>query len=68
MGGGADETDRAALDMREEDVLLGFVEAVDFIDEQDRGLPAEVAHGAGLIDLGADFADVGFHAVEGLEA
>ena len=33
--GGADEADGAALDVGEEGVLLGFVEAVDFIDEED---------------------------------
>jgi hypothetical protein len=52
----------------QQDVLLGFVEAVDLVDEEDGGLAAQVAPGAGLVDLGADFGDVGFDAIEGLEA
>ena len=32
---GADEDDRAGLDVRQERVLLGLVEAVDLVDEQD---------------------------------
>src|SRR5258707_3442027 len=35
FGGGADEENVAGLDVREEGVLLGFVEAVDFVDEDD---------------------------------
>src|SRR5258707_10621167 len=35
FGGGADEEDMAGFDVREEGVLLGFVEAVDFVDEDD---------------------------------
>jgi hypothetical protein len=31
--GGADEAQGAALDMRQEDVLLGFVEAMDLINK-----------------------------------
>src|SRR6266481_10153580 len=33
--GSADEEDVAGFDVREEGVLLGFVEAVDFVDEDD---------------------------------
>ncbi len=42
MGGRADESDGATLEVWEEDVLLCFVEAVDLIDEKDGGLAAEV--------------------------
>src|SRR6266403_2983113 len=35
FGGSADEENVAGLDVREEGVLLGFVEAVDFVDEDD---------------------------------
>ena len=38
LGGGADEGDRAVLDVRQDDVLLGLVEAVDLVDEEDRAL------------------------------
>ena len=57
LGGGADEADSAALDVRQEGVLLGFVEAVNFIDEEDGagavGGPFGVGH-----DL-LDFLDAG---------
>ena len=36
LGGGADQPDGAALDVRQEGVLLGLVEAVNLVDEQDR--------------------------------
>ena len=35
FGGGADEGEGAVFDPGEEGVLLGFVEAVDFVDEED---------------------------------
>ncbi len=35
LGGGADEDDEAGLDVREKGVLLGFVETVDFVHEED---------------------------------
>lgn len=66
--GRADETDDAALDVGQQDVLLGFAEAVDFIDEQDGRLPAHLAVVAGLIDLRADLSDVRLDAIERLEA
>ena len=40
FGGCADEADGAALDVGQEGVLLGFVEAMDFVDEE-RGAGAE---------------------------
>src|SRR5581483_1975752 len=36
--GGADQTNHAALHVRQEDVLLRLVEAVDFVDEKNGGL------------------------------
>ncbi len=41
FGGRADEADGAALDVGEEGVLLGLVEAMNFIDEES-GARAEV--------------------------
>ena len=35
FGSGADEADGAALDVGQECVLLSFVEAMDFVDEED---------------------------------
>ena len=43
LGGGADETDGAALDVGQEGVLLGLVEAVDLIDKEDS------AHAEGVL-------------------
>ena len=43
LGGGADEDDRALLDVGQEGVLLGAVEAVDLVDEQDRAQAAAPA-------------------------
>ena len=40
LGGGADQRHRAVLDLVQEPVLLGAVEAVDLVDEQDRPPPA----------------------------
>ena len=39
LGGGADEHDRAVFHMRQEGVLLGAVEAVDLVDEEQRAAP-----------------------------
>src|SRR6267378_6404035 len=51
FGGGADEENVAGFDVREEGVLLGFVEAMDFVDEDD-GAKA----GAGFVlGFGHDF-------------
>jgi len=53
FGGGTDKEDVAGFDVREEGVLLGLVEAVDFVNEDD-GAQA----GAGfLFGLGHDFLD-----------
>src|ERR1035437_7609658 len=36
LGRGADERDRAVLDVRQKGVLLGLVEAMDLVDEENR--------------------------------
>ena len=43
LRGGAHQRDVAALDIRQEAVLLGAVEAVDLVDEQQRRLPGATA-------------------------
>ena len=60
LGGGSDEADRAVLDVGQEGVLLGLVEAVDLIDEED-GAGAESRRFFGvdhdlldLLDAGED--------------
>ena len=68
MGGGSDEAHGAALEVGKEDVLLRFVEAVDFVDEEDGGFVAKFLPSSGLFDFGANFGDIRFDAVEGLEA
>ena len=53
LGGRADEDDVAGFDVGEEGVLLGFVEAMDFVDEDDRAMA-----GAGfMLGGGHDFLD-----------
>ena len=68
MGGGADEADGSAFDIWEEGILLGFVPAVDFVDEED-GFFLGVGESMG--GGGDDFAEVGeitFDAAEAFEA
>ncbi len=60
LGGGADEGDEARLDMRQEGVLLAFVEAMHLVDEED-GLPAQPQVDASALDGLADFLDAGQH-------
>ena len=52
----ADEDNRAVLDVGEDDVLLGLVEAVDLIDEEDGALGV---HGPPLLRCLGDAAEVG---------
>ena len=51
LGGGADEDDGALLHQGKEAVLLGAVEAVDLVDEQQRGPALGMAQAGGLEDL-----------------
>ncbi len=63
---GADQDHRAVLHHRKETVLLAAVEAVDFVDEQQRALPdlAALARGLeGLLQIG----DAGKHRRQLLE-
>ena len=64
LGGGADQNDVAALDVRQKGVLLGFVEAMDFVDEED-GAAAEFAQAFGIGHHGLDFLDAGSTALKG---
>ena len=55
LGGRADQRDGAVLDVRQDGVLLRFVEPVDLVDEQDGAL----AGGAELLRVGDDAPQVG---------
>lgn len=68
MGGGTDESNGASFEVREENVLLGFVEAVDLVDEEDGRLIAKGLVGSGGFDFGPNLGDIGFDSVEGFEA
>jgi glutamate-5-semialdehyde dehydrogenase len=66
--GGADEPHGAAFHVGQQHVLLGFVEAVDFVDEKNgAGAVARETQGGGGHDL-ADFGDGAFDAAETFEA
>jgi hypothetical protein len=55
LGGGANENDGAAFDVRQEGVLLGLVEAVNFVHEEQGGPTGALALGGAfdyLFDLG----------------
>ena len=56
----ADQHDRAVLHVGQQHVLLRLVEAVDFVDEEDRAHAAELV--ARAVAHLADFGDVGDHA------
>ena len=58
MSGGTNEADRSSLDMGQEDVLLGLIEAVNLINEEDGGLITQSGVCAGLFNLGANLGDV----------
>ena len=60
MRGGADQDDRAVLHVGQQHVLLGLVEAVYLVDEEDRAHAAELV--AGAVAHLADVGDVGDHA------
>ena len=67
LGGGPDQDDRAVLDVRQEGILLGLVEAVDLVDEQDRAAPVLLADAPRLLDDHAQFLDARQHRREGDE-
>ena len=58
LGGGADQRDDAALDEWQEAILLGAVEAVDLVDEQQRAL-AGGAQALGFLEGGAQVLHAG---------
>ena len=60
FGRGADQADAALFDVREESVLLGFVEAMDFVDEDDRAR-AVLAGAFGIGHHLLDFLDAREH-------
>src|SRR5262249_19073241 len=68
LGGGADQYDRALLDVRQEGVLPGAIEAVELVEEED-GAPAALSSlGLGLSDDLTDLLDAGQHGGERHEA
>ena len=67
LGGGADERDRAVLDVWQEAVLLGAVEAVDLVDEK-QCLLAGAGGGAGLGEDLLEVSDSRKHCRYGNEA
>ena len=60
LGGGADEGQRAVLDVRQKRVLLRLVEAVHLVEKQHRGGAARGGL-TRLLDRLADFLDAGLH-------
>jgi hypothetical protein len=60
FGGGADQADAAFFDVREECILLRFVEAMNFVDEDD-GARAVLAGAVGIAHDLLDFLDAGEH-------
>ncbi len=67
LGGGADEDDVAGLDAGQERVLLGLVEAVNLVDEEDRPPPAMLPRALGFRHHVPDLLDAGEHRGEGDE-
>jgi hypothetical protein len=67
FGRRADQHDRAVFHMREQRVLLGFVPAMDFVDEEDCADVVEFAALARLGDNTAQFGHAGEHRAESLE-
>lgn len=68
MGGGSNKPDCSAFEVGEQSILLGFVETMDFVDEQNRRLVPKSLIGACGFNFGPDFCDVGFDAVERFES
>ena len=66
LSSGADQDDVAALHVGQERILLGAVEAVDFVDEQHRA-PAQAAAALGVRHHALDFLDAAQHRAEGHE-
>jgi len=67
VGGGADEADHAAFDVGQQNVLLGFVEPVDLVDEEDRPGPARPEPVGRRSHDPPDIGHVALHPAEPLE-
>ena len=67
MGGRANQSDGASLDVRQQNILLGLVEAVDFVDEEDGAASAGALAGDGGGEDAAEIGDGGLDPVESLE-
>ena len=67
LGGGADEGDGPVFDVRQDHVLLGFVEAVDLVNEQDGGLLVESLAFLGAGHRLAEISHAGRHCADRLE-
>ncbi len=67
VGGGANEANDATFDIRQKDVLLGFVEAMDFVDEKDGGFAGVFEAVGGATEDAAHVGNVGFNAAEAFE-
>ena len=67
LRGGTDKYHRARLDVRQKGVLLGLVEAMDFIHEQDRALALDDSTLLGGLDQPAQFRNPAGDGREGLE-
>src|SRR5712691_10162685 len=63
----AEEHDQALFHVRQEGVLLGLVEAVDFIDEQSRGLAVQPTLLLGFLKNLTELLDTGEHGRKGDE-
>ena len=57
LGGGADEDQRAVLDMRKKGILLTLVETMHLVHEQNRGAAIDLAQILRPLDSGADILD-----------
>ena len=68
FGRRADEDDIAGLDTRQKRVLLRLVEAVDFVDEDDRAAPGRLTEALGVGHDVANLFDAREHRAEGHES
>ena len=64
FGRGADQGDQAAFDVVQEGVLLGLVEAMDFVHEEDGAATLQLLLAPGLVDHGPDLLDAREHGGE----
>jgi hypothetical protein len=67
MSGRADQANNPAFDIRQKDVLLRFVEAMNFVDEKNGGLAFVFEPVGGCGKNAAHIGDVGFNTAKALE-